>query len=406
MKLTRLSLITGFLVLASCSDAAAFGRGGGHGGGAPPRGDGAPHGGGIPHGVGVGPIGGVHPMPHIAPHIGSEPRVGGFPHEGVVPRIEGDRGFAGRPFGGEITRPEGGFRPGGEGIRPEGGFRPGGEPGAVAGRPGATVITPGSERGGVAIGRGGVGGGFGGAGHSTFYMRDSTLHGIGNNIRRGGYSYFTRDWFRDHGGAWFPGFWAGGLGLWGVPVWDTLAPFMGIGGPPIDYDYGSGAVFQDNMMYLNGEPLAPATDYAAQAIALDDAGRAAMPGDSDEWEPLGVFGLIQGSETVAQRIFQLAVNKAGIVRGNYYDAVADNNLPVFGEVDPKTQRVAWSIGDKKDIVFEAGLNNLLQNETTVLIHFGKVRTVQMILVRLPTPPAPNVPSPPSTPNALPTPPPK
>jgi hypothetical protein len=168
----------------------------------------------------------------------------------------------------------------------------------------------------------------------------------------------------------------------------------------MDYDYGGTAVFQDDTMYLNGDPFASGGDYAGQALALDAAGRAAMPGASDEWEPLGVFGLIQGNETIAQRIFQLAVNKAGVVRGNYYDAMADNNLPVFGEVDPKSQRVVWSIGDKKDIVYEAGLNNLLQNETTVLIHFGKVRTQQMILVRLPPPPLP----PPSTPSAVPTPP--
>jgi hypothetical protein len=110
-----------------------------------------------------------------------------------------------------------------------------------------------------------------------------------------------------------------------------------------------------------------------------------MPADSDDWQPLGVFGLIQGDEQVAQRIFQLGINKAGIIRGNYYDAVADNTLPVYGSVDQKSQRAAWSIGEKKDIVFEAGLNNLTQDQSTVLVHFGKDRTDQMALVRLPEP---------------------
>jgi hypothetical protein len=36
-------------------------------------------------------------------------------------------------------------------------------------------------------------------------------------------------------------------------------------------------------------------------------------------------------------------------------------------------------------VFEAGLNNLTQNETTVLVHYGKDRTQQMMLVRLEEP---------------------
>jgi hypothetical protein len=64
------------------------------------------------------------------------------------------------------------------------------------------------------------------------------------------------------------------------------------------------------------------------------------------------------------------------------DDVADNTMPVYGSVDPKSQRAAWSIGEKKEIVFEAGLNNLTQNETTLLVHYGKVRTQQMMLVRL------------------------
>ena len=110
-----------------------------------------------------------------------------------------------------------------------------------------------------------------------------------------------------------------------------------------------------------------------------------QPAQDAEWQPLGVFGLIQGDEQVAQRVFQLAVNKAGVVRGNYYDAVADNSLPVYGSVDAKSQRVAWSIGEKKTVIFEAGLNNLTDDQTSVLVHYGKERTEQMMLVRLEEP---------------------
>lgn len=74
-----------------------------------------------------------------------------------------------------------------------------------------------------------------------------------------------------------------------------------------------------------------------------------------------------------------------MIRGNYYDVVADNTLPVYGSVQKKAQRVAWTIGDKKDIVFETGLNNLTKDESTVLIHHGKDSTQEMILARLPEP---------------------
>jgi hypothetical protein len=138
---------------------------------------------------------------------------------------------------------------------------------------------------------------------------------------------------------------------------------------------------------VNGDQVASADAYADQAMTVADQGRDAKPPKDDEWQSLGVFGMIQDDEKVAQNIFQLAINKDGVVRGNYYNAVADSNQPVYGSLDPKTQRVAWSIGDKKTIVYEAGLNNLTQAQTTVLVHYGKERTEQMLLVRLEEPKA-------------------
>jgi hypothetical protein len=151
------------------------------------------------------------------------------------------------------------------------------------------------------------------------------------------------------------------------------------------YDYGSTVVINNNDVYLNGNRVASAPEYADEAITLADTGRTARPGDADDWQPLGVFGLMQGDEELAQRIFQLAVNKAGVVRGNYYDAIADHTLPVYGSVDRRTQRAAWSIGEKRDVVFETGVHNLTRQETTVLVHFGKETTQQLALVRLEQP---------------------
>ena len=75
----------------------------------------------------------------------------------------------------------------------------------------------------------------------------------------------------------------------------------------------------------------------------------------------------------------------GILRGNYYDALSDTTVPVYGAVDRKTQRAAWTIGDRKDTVYETGIANLTEPETTMLVHFGKDRTQQWTLVRLEKP---------------------
>ncbi len=50
--------------------------------------------------------------------------------------------------------------------------------------------------------------------------------------------------------------------------------------------------------------------------------------------------------------------------------------------DVVTQSVA--VGGQ-DIVFETGLSNLTKDESTVLIHYGKERTDQMMLVRIEEP---------------------
>jgi hypothetical protein len=55
---------------------------------------------------------------------------------------------------------------------------------------------------------------------------------------------------------------------------------------------------------------------------------------------------------------------------------------VTGSIDVKTQRVAWTIGDRKEPIYETGLYNLTQPETTLLAHFGKDRTEQFKLFRI------------------------
>ena len=74
-----------------------------------------------------------------------------------------------------------------------------------------------------------------------------------------------------------------------------------------------------------------------------------------------------------------------MLRGNYYSVVTDMNLPVYGSVDAKTQRAAWTVGGQKGTVYETGIGNLTEPQTTMLVHFGKDRTQQWTLVRLEQP---------------------
>jgi hypothetical protein len=95
--------------------------------------------------------------------------------------------------------------------------------------------------------------------------------------------------------------------------------------------------------------------------------------------------MVQGDETTSNDIFQLAINKDGVVRGNYYNAVNDTTTPVSGSLDKKSQRIAWTIGDQKSPVYETGLYNLSQPDTTMLAHYAKDRTEQYRLFRIEQP---------------------
>jgi hypothetical protein len=224
-------------------------------------------------------------------------------------------------------------------------------------------------------------------GHQTAYASRATLYAQGAAVRGGfvHYNCFTPAWYQAHVRAWRPVAWTAAA-YWAGANWATVADTCGYPAEPVVYDYGSTVVYEDNRVYSNGEPVASAEEYATQATEIATTGAKAEVSEKEEWVSLGVFGMVQGDEKDANKIFQLAINKDGVLRGTYYDALSDTEFPVSGSVDRKSQRAAWVVGDRKDTVYETGLGNLTElQETTMLVHFGKDRTQQWTLVRLEPP---------------------
>jgi hypothetical protein len=204
---------------------------------------------------------------------------------------------------------------------------------------------------------------------------------------RGGfnnYGLFSSTWNRGHPGAWFAAGWATGY-AWRACTYPRVVSYCGIPAQPVYYDYGTTVVYQGDTVYVNGEPAGTQEAYYNQAVTIAQAGQAAKPAPQEEWLPLGVFALNDGTTTEVQHVFQLAINKQGVIRGNYYNVAADANEPVSGSVDLKTQRAAWTIADSKTPVYEAGLANLTRDEATVLIHNGQQQPQQWFLVRIEQP---------------------
>jgi hypothetical protein len=235
---------------------------------------------------------------------------------------------------------------------------------------------------GAAAGRVGAVSGQGG----TYYRSATAIRGQAVSVRQGvaGYPCFRAGWYGQYPGAWLAAGWAASA-AWRPSTWGAYSTFSGYSGDTTYYNYGDNVVYQDDGVYIDGEKAYTAEAYAQNAITAADAGREAQVTKEEEWLPLGVFAMVQGDEQNSNQIFQLAVNKKGVIRGNYFDAITESTAQVYGSVDEKSQRAAWTVGDRKTPVYEAGMANLTQDETTMLVHYSADRSRQFSLIRIEEP---------------------
>ncbi len=195
------------------------------------------------------------------------------------------------------------------------------------------------------------------------------------------YDVFGPGWFASHPGAWVVANWARGR-AWNYATWQAINAWFDWGDvPPAYFDYGDSITWDADNVYCNNQQIATTEGYYQQAADLAQNAPTADP-NSGDWMPLGVFSFVQGDQTDSSAMFQLAVNKAGVIGGNYYDVLTGTTLPVHGAVDMQTQQAAWQVGDRT-IVCEAGLSNLTQDQAPVLVHLDQDTIQQWTLIRIP-----------------------
>jgi len=172
---------------------------------------------------------------------------------------------------------------------------------------------------------------------------------------------------------------------WAPTTWNAVSNYCGAAGVAVPYNYGTNVISQNGNVAIDGVNVGTTAEFSQQAADLADSGAAAEASSTDEWLPLGVFAMVRNEQQHPQLILQMAINKQGVLRGNYTDEVTEHTLPIQGAVDPKTQRAAWTVGDNKDTVYDTGISNLTKDEAPLLVHFGKDRTQQWLLVRMKQP---------------------
>lgn len=309
--------------------------------------------------------------------------------------VDGPRG--GTAAGISVEGPRGNEAARGVAKGPRGGVAAGGgvrgADGGVAGR-GIAVGPDGRVAGGEAVrGSGGYGAGRGfvagprgaAAGFSRVTPTDRYATGVAVRNNFHDWGIYGRGWYDHHPGAWFAAGWAAGA-AWDACTWGALGSWFGYAdAAPIDYDYGGNVTYDNDNVYVDGQDVGSSDEYYQQAQSLAATGSQDDVSNEGDWLPLGVFALCRAGHDKSTVSIQLAVNKQGIVRGNYTDTFSDKPMAIEGSVDKKTQRVAFTVADRTTTVFETGLYNLTKDEAPILIHFGKDRTEQWMLVRLKQP---------------------
>ena len=58
---------------------------------------------------------------------------------------------------------------------------------------------------------------------------------------------------------------------------------------------------------------------------------------------------------------------------------------IYGQLDKKTQRISWTIGENNTTVFDTSLAALTKDDSQVLVHYGPNNTGTMALIRLQQP---------------------
>lgn len=172
---------------------------------------------------------------------------------------------------------------------------------------------------------------------------------------------------------------------WQAASWTTIASLQpNTWSQPIAYDYGGNVYYQDGMVYFDDQPTVSIVDYATSARRLATSG-VVDAGNPEDWTPLGVFALADENGADPSMYFQLALNKNGALGGNFYNAYSDQTTPIQGSVDLQTQRAAWVISSNPDTVFETGLYNLTQPETSILAHMNNNEDQTLFMVRVDAP---------------------
>jgi len=224
-----------------------------------------------------------------------------------------------------------------------------------------------------------------------FHNRQTLGEEVRTNIYKNDHRpphWFNNQFWHDHPNPWYRN--PQNTNWWKWATWSSLAGWFAWNSTaPIYYDYGeNGNVYYNhNQVFIDGTQAYTADEYAEQAESLLNSIPEVNP-DQTEWMPFGVFALTSNEKNSAtpNMYLQLAVNKDGVISGNYINNTTQSVEPIEGRVDPTSQIAVWRVkASHPTPSMETGIVNLTQDETSLLVHFPDGTTQTWLMVHLKQP---------------------
>lgn len=150
---------------------------------------------------------------------------------------------------------------------------------------------------------------------------------------------FTAEWYAKHPQAWRPA--KSQADWWKNADVATITAWLG---QPITA--AGTATDSGNAVATTGGADAGADGLQSVLVLPAGHQNAVGPADSD-WLPLGVFAVVPpGTQDTAQahNYQQLAVDRQGAIKGNFYDTLSGTVQPITGTVDRTSLVASWTVG--------------------------------------------------------------
>ena len=217
--------------------------------------------------------------------------------------------------------------------------------------------------------------------------REWSLGAVNSAAARPG-DLFTKDWWFAYSdvlrgtSAYYNG--KPEFAWWQGSPWSVLIRALGMKDDVQGFKYSNdqNIAFQNDIIYVNGQPVSSYEDFVTSARALANTHPDSTT-DRPGWYPLGTFAVSSDpDQKTSNHAIQLAMDGVGNISGVYVNWPQGHVLPISGSVDTNSQLVAFNIGGSDNIVIETGLANLTEEYTRVWVHLPNSHSQTWLITRI------------------------